>query len=117
MDCSSKNLLRSIVNRVCNDILANLAGNPNNFEPREATHLMLLDSCRFRKTRWKFKRLHKLIMLSDTYRLSTSHPDGKLRNEDPEKLQPIVFRRLTVRTGDGMLVSTVNSTVRSAACP
>ena len=106
---------RSIVNRVWQRHFGKpLAGNPNNFgaKGKKPTHPMLLDwlAADFVKHGWKFKRLHKLIMLSDTYRLSTSHPEmEKLRNEDPENhLLAYRFpRRLTAEElRDGMLVST-----------
>ena len=64
----------------------------------------------FVKHGWKFKRLHKLIMLSETYRQGTEHPKiEKLRNEDPENhlLAYREPRRLTAEElRDGMLVST-----------
>ena len=106
---------RSIVNRVWQRHFGKpLAGNPNNFgaKGKKPTHPELLDwlAADFVKHGWKFKRLHKLIMLSDTYRLSTSHPEmEKLRNEDPENhLLAYRFpRRLTAEElRDGMLVST-----------
>ena len=106
---------RSIVNRVWQRHFGKpLAGNPNNFgaKGKKPTHPELLDwlAADFVKHGWKFKRLHKLIMLSDTYRLSTSHPEmEKLRNEDPENhLLAYRFPRcLTAEElRDGMLVST-----------
>ena len=106
---------RSIVNRVWQRHFGKpLAGNPNNFgaKGKKPTHPELLDwlAADFVKHGWKFKRLHKLIMLSETYRLSTSHPEmEKLRNEDPENhLLAYRFpRRLTAEElRDGMLVST-----------
>ena len=59
---------------------------------------------------WKFKRLHKLIMLSETYRQGTQHPEfQRLRNEDPDNhlLAYRLPRRLTAEElRDSMLVST-----------
>ena len=106
---------RSIVNRVWQRHFGKpLRGTRTISEPRgkKPTHPELLDwlAADFVKHGWKFKRLHKQIMLSDTYRLSTSHPEmEKLRNEDPENhLLAYRFpRRLTAEElRDGMLVST-----------
>ncbi len=106
---------RSIVNRVWQRHLGKpLAGNPNNFgaKGKKPTHPELLDwlATDFVKHGWKFKRLHKLIMLSKTYRQGTGHPQiEKLRNHDPENhlLAYREPRRLTAEElRDGMLVST-----------
>ena len=106
---------RSIVNRVWQRHFGKpLAGNPNNFgaKGKKPTHPQLLDwlTADFVKHDWKFKRLHKLIMLSETYRQGTEHPKiEKLRNEDPENhlLAYREPRRLTAEElRDGMLVST-----------
>jgi len=106
---------RSIVNRVWQRHFGKpLAGNPNNFgaKGKKPTHPELLDwlAADFVDHGWKFKRLHKLIMLSETYRQGTEHPEiEKLRNEDPENhlLAYREPRRLTAEElRDGMLVST-----------
>jgi len=106
---------RSIVNRVWQRHFGKpLAGNPNNFgaKGKKPTHPQLLDwlAADFVQHGWKFKRLHKLIMLSETYQQGTEHPDiEKLRNEDPENhlLAYREPRRLTAEElRDGMLVST-----------
>ena len=106
---------RSIVNRVWQRHFGKpLAGNPNNFgaKGKKPTHPGLLDwlAADFIENGWKFKRLHRLIMLSETYRVSTSHPDmERLGNEDPENrlLAYRIPRRLTAEElRDGMLVST-----------
>ena len=106
---------RSIVNRVWQRHFGKpLAGNPNNFgaKGKKPTHPQLLDwlAADFVQHGWKFKRLHKLIMLSKTYRQGTEHPEiEKLRNEDPENrlLAYRLPRRLTAEElRDGMLVST-----------
>ena len=106
---------RSIVNRVWQRHFGKpLAGNPNNFgaKGKKPTHPGLLDwlAADFIENGWKFKRLHRLIMLSETYRVSTSHPDmERLGNEDPENrlLAYRLPRRLTAEElRDGMLVST-----------
>ena len=106
---------RSIVNRVWQRHFGKpLAGNPNNFgaKGKKPTHPRLLDwlAADFVQHGWKFKRLHKLIMLSETYRQGTQHPEfQRLRNEDPDNhlLAYRLPRRLTAEElRDGMLVST-----------
>ena len=106
---------RSIVNRVWQRHFGKpLAGNPNNFgaKGKKPTHPQLLDwlAADFVQHGWKFKRLHKLIMLSETYRQGTEHAEiEKLRNVDPENrlLAYRLPRRLTAEElRDGMLVST-----------
>jgi hypothetical protein len=106
---------RSIVNRVWQRHFGKpLAGNPNNFgaKGKKPTHPRLLDwlAADFVQHGWKFKRLHKLIMLSETYRQGIQHPQiRRLRNEDPDNhlLAYRLPRRLTAEElRDGMLVST-----------
>jgi len=106
---------RSIVNRVWQRHFGKpLAGNPNNFgaKGKKPTHPKLLDwlAFDFVEHGWKFKRLHKLIMLSKSYRQSTKHPHiQKLRNEDPENrlLAYREPRRLSAEEiRDGLLVTT-----------
>ena len=105
---------RSIVNRVWQRHFGKpLAGNPNNFGAKGAkpTHPDLLEwlAADFIENGWKFKRLHRLIMSSETYRQSTSHPNiKKLREVDPNNhfLAYREPRRLTAEElRDGMLVS------------
>ena len=78
---------RSIVNRVWQRHFGKpLAGNPNNFgaKGKKPTHPKLLDwlAADFVENGWKFKRLHKQIMLSETYRQATEHPEiEKLRTK------------------------------------
>lgn len=80
---------RSIVNRVWQHHFGKpIAGNPNNFGVKAAkpTHPELLDFLAddFVKNGWTMKRLHKLILLSDTYRMSTRHPQADmLKEKDP----------------------------------
>ena len=106
---------RSIVNRVWQRHFGKpLAGNPNNFgaKGKKPTHPKLLDwlATDFVENGWKFKRLHKLIMTSDAYRMSTHHPQlNQLRNTDPENrlLAYREPRRLSAEElRDSMLVST-----------
>ena len=106
---------RSIVNRVWQRHFGKpLAGNPNNFgaKGKKPTHPKLLDwlAADFVENGWKFKRLHKLIMTSKAYRMSTHHPHmDKLRNTDPENhlLAYREPRRLSAEElRDSMLVST-----------
>lgn len=94
---------RSIVNRVWQYHFGKpLAGNPNNFGVKGAkpTHPKLLDwlAADFVENGWKMKRLHRLIMSSQTYQQAGRHPQlEKLRNDDPnnELLAYFPSRRLT----------------------
>ena len=106
---------RSIVNRVWQRHFGKpLAGNPNNFgaKGKKPTHPKLLDwlATDFVENGWKFKRLHKLIMTSETYRMSTHHPEmNRLQNTDPANnlLAYREPRRLSAEElRDSMLVST-----------
>ena len=80
---------RSIVNRVWQYHFGKaIAGNPNNFGVKGAkpTHPKLLDwlAADFVEHGWTFKRLHKLIMMSDVYRQAGTHPQlEKLATKDP----------------------------------
>ncbi|MBL68214.1 MAG: hypothetical protein CMO74_07145 [Verrucomicrobiales bacterium] len=80
---------RSIVNRVWQQHFGHpLAANPNNFGAKggKPTHPELLDwlAADFVENGWKFKRLHRLIMQSETYRQSGVHPQAaKLAVADP----------------------------------
>ena len=105
---------RSIVNRVWQRHFGKpLAGNPNNFgaKGKKPTHPQLLDwlAADFVENGWKFKRLHKLIMSSKTYRMSTNHSKiEKLKNIDPDNrlLAYREPRRLSAEElRDSMLVS------------
>ena len=105
---------RSIVNRVWQRHFGKpLAGNPNNFgaKGKKPTHPQLLDwlAADFVENGWKFKRLHKLIMSSKTYRMGTNHPKiDKLKNIDPDNrlLAYREPRRLSAEElRDSMLVS------------
>ena len=106
---------RSIVNRVWQRHFGKpLAGNPNNFgaKGKKPTHPKLLDwlAKDYVENGWKFKRLHKLIMTSKAYRMSTHHPEMKrLQNTDPDNhlLAYREPRRLSAEElRDSMLVST-----------
>jgi len=103
---------RSIVNRVwANHFGRGISATPNNFGAKGAkpTHPELLDylTADFVTNGWKLKRLHKLIMLSQTYRQSTAHPDlENLRQTDPNNhlLAYAMPRRLTAEEiRDGLL--------------
>ena len=82
--------VRSIVNRVWQHHFGKpLAGNPNNFGAKggKPTHPQLLDwlAADFVEHGWRLKRLHRLIMKSDTYRQSGRHPQAsELAVVDPE---------------------------------
>lgn len=94
---------RSIVNRIWQYHFGKpIAGNPNNFGVKGAkpTHPELLDwlATDFVANGWKFKRLHKLIMTSDTYLQASHHPKLEtLRTSDPNNdlLAYFPTRRLT----------------------
>ena len=81
---------RSIVNRIWQQHFGKpLAANPNNLGAKggKPTHPELLDwlAADFVEHGWKFKRLHRLIMESATYRQSGAHPQAaKLAEADPD---------------------------------
>jgi hypothetical protein len=106
---------RAIVNRVWMWHFGQpLAGNPNNFGStgKKPTHPELLDwlAAKFVESGWSFKALHRLIMTSETYRRSATHPDLKtLREKDPLGTSYAVFqpRRLSAEElRDAMLAAT-----------
>lgn len=94
---------RSICNRIWQYHFGRgIAKNANNFGAKGAkpTHPELLDylSADFVEGGWKLKRLHRVIMMSDTYRRSAAHPDAKeLANSDPNNdlLAYFPTRRMT----------------------
>jgi len=103
---------RSYVNRIWQHHFGKpLAGNPNNFGAKggKPTHPELLDwlAAEFVDGGWKIKRMHKLIMLSDTYRQSSLHPKREeLEVKDPNNdlIASYPPRRLTAEEiRDGML--------------
>jgi mono/diheme cytochrome c family protein len=113
---------RSIVNRVWQYHFGKpIAGNPNNFgvKGEKPTHPEMLDwmAIDFVDNDWTLKRLHRQIMLSDTYQMASSHPDQKtLLNNDPNNdlLAYFPTRRLTAEeVRDAMLKVTgeLNTTV------
>ncbi len=113
---------RAIVNRVWLWHFGQpLAGNPNNFGStgKKPTHPELLDwlAATFVEQGWSFKALHRVILTSETYRRSSSHPDRKLLAEkDPAGTSYAVFtpRRLSAEElRDAMLTTTgeLNSTL------
>jgi len=91
-----------------------IAGNPNNFGStgKRPTHPELLDwlAATFVEQDWSFKAMHRLIMNSEAYRRSATHPDLKwLSARDPAGKSYAVFkpRRLTAEElRDAMLVVT-----------
>jgi mono/diheme cytochrome c family protein len=106
---------RSFVNRIWQYHFGNgIVRTANNFGVKGAspTHLELLDwlTRDFLAGGWKIKRMHKLIMMSDTYRRSTVHPDQeKLDTVDADNklLARFIPRRLTAEeVRDGMLAVT-----------
>ena len=106
---------RSIVNRIWQHHFGKpIAGNPNNFGAKggKPTHPEILDylASELVAGGWKMKRLHKMIMMSETYQQSGKHPDlEKLKEVDPNNhlLATFVPRRLTAEElRDGMLAIT-----------
>ncbi|GAB5559685.1 MAG: PSD1 and planctomycete cytochrome C domain-containing protein [Synoicihabitans sp.] len=106
---------RSIVNRVWQYHFGEaIAGNPNNFGAKgeKPTHPELLDwlTADFVENGWKFKRLHRLIMSSQAYQMSSQHPDREnLANSDPDNKLLAYYpnRRLTAEElRDSMLFMT-----------
>ncbi|MCA9034982.1 MAG: DUF1553 domain-containing protein, partial [Planctomycetaceae bacterium] len=90
--------MRSIVNRVWAwHFGQGIAGNPNNFGQtgRHPTHPELLDWLvkQFIKDEMRFKSLHRHILLSETWRRSSSHPDPRsVQQLDPNNTSLAVFR-------------------------
>lgn len=106
---------RAIVNRIWQHHFGKpIAGNPNSFGVKGAkpTHPKLLDwlAADFVEHGWKIKRLHQMILSSQTYQHSTLHPQNeKLRNEDPNNdlFAHYPVRRLTAEEiRDAMLAIT-----------
>jgi len=91
-----------------------IAGNPNNFGStgKKPTHPELLDwlAATFVEQGWSFKAMHRLIMNSEAYRRSATHPELKgVADKDPAGTSYAVFkpRRLTAEElRDAMLVVT-----------
>jgi mono/diheme cytochrome c family protein len=91
-----------------------IAGNPNNFGStgKKPTHPELLDwlAATFVEKGWSFKAMHRIIMNSEAYRRSATHPDLKtLADKDPIGTSYAVFkpRRLTAEElRDAMLIVT-----------
>jgi hypothetical protein len=79
-----------------------IAANPNSFGKMGAkpTHPELLDwlASEFMANGWSVKHLHRVIVMSDTYRRGTQHPDPeRLAEVDPERQLHATFlpRRLS----------------------
>jgi len=91
-----------------------IAGNPNNFGStgKKPTHPELLDwlAATFVEKGWSFKAMHRIIMNSEAYRRSATHPDLKtLADKDPTGTSYAAFRprRLTAEElRDAMLIVT-----------
>ncbi len=106
---------RSIVNRVWLWHFGDaIAGNPNNFggTGKRPTHPEILDylAAELVENASSFKHLHRLIMTSETYRRSSTHPDhAVLLEKDPALESLAVFkpRRLSAEElRDTMLAAT-----------
>lgn len=106
---------RSIVNRVWQHHFGKpLAGNPNNFGTKggKPTHPQLLDwlAADFMENGWRIKRLHRMIMTSDTYRQSGNHPNmSMLRNTDPDN-KLIAYRKPRRLTAEELRDSMLKTT-------
>ncbi len=103
---------RSMVNRIWGYHFGRaVAGNPNNFGAKgsKPTHPKLLDwlATDFVANGWTIKRMHRLIMSSETYMQSSQRDDlNALEVEDPDNTLLAFFptRRLTAEElRDGML--------------
>lgn len=117
---------RAIVNRVWQYHFGKpLAGNPNNFGAKGArpTHPELLDwlAADFVEHGWKFKRLHRLIMSSRTYRQSGQHPEAEklaIQDANNDLFARFPTRRLTAEElRDGMLRVTGELNTRMGGAP
>ena len=105
---------RSIVNRVWQQHFGRgLAANPNNFGGKGAkpSHPELLDylTADFVENGWTLKRLHRLILTSETYRRSSVPNDPQVSTKDPDNRWLSYFpkRRLTAEEiRDAMLTIT-----------
>lgn len=106
---------RSIVNRIWqNHFGTGIAANSNNFGAKGAkpTHPELLDflAADFVEHGWKIKRMHRMIMLSDTYRRSTKPVEpSAVASLDPNNalLSHFPRRRLSAEEiRDGILAIT-----------
>jgi hypothetical protein len=80
---------RVMVNRIWQGHFGvGLVSTPSNFGLRGAppTHPELLDwlAAEFVRGGWSVKRMHRLIMLSSTYRMSSTPADDRARAADPE---------------------------------
>lgn len=90
-----------------------LAGNPNNFGAtgKKPSHPELLDwlAGRLRANGWSMKALHREVMLSETYRRASQHPQpDTLKERDPLHTSYAVFepRRLSAEElRDAMLAA------------
>ena len=82
-------VIRTFVNRIWQGHFGRgIAANPNNFGKMGAkpSHPELLDylSGYFRDKGWSAKKLHKLILMSDSYKMSSRHNDlEKIQKLDP----------------------------------
>ena len=89
---------RVMVNRIWQGHFGQaIAGNPNNFGAtgKKPTHPELLDELarQFVASGWSIKSLHRLLMTSEAYRRSTTHPDSKsLDEKDPLGTSYAVFK-------------------------
>ena len=82
-------VIRTFVNRIWQGHFGKgIAANPNNFGKTGAkpSHPELLDSLSvyFRDNNWSAKKLHKLILMSETYQIKSTHSElEKVKQQDP----------------------------------
>jgi mono/diheme cytochrome c family protein len=117
---------RSIVNRIWHYHFGRgLAGNPNNFGAtgKRPTHPELLDwlAAKFVEDGWSIKKIHRLIVTSQTYQQASRHADIEVLGEkDPNNDLLAVFdpRRLTAEElRDSMLAITGELNVKGGGLP
>jgi hypothetical protein len=95
---------RSIANRIWQWHFGRpLAGNPNNLgaSGKKPSHPQLLDwlAVEFRDSGGSFKSLHRLIMNSETYQRSSTHPEAsKVSTLDPEGISYAAFHPRRLRS-------------------
>jgi hypothetical protein len=118
---------RTIVNRVWMWHFGTpIAGNPNNFGStgKPPTHPQLLDwlAAYLVENDWSIKSLHRVILSSETYRRSATHPNPQqLAELDPQGTRYAVFqpRRLTaeeIRDATLAITGELNPTLGGVPC-
>ena len=107
-------VIRTFVNRIWQGHFGRgIAANANNFGKTGAkpTHPKLLEtlSIYFRDNNWSAKKLHKLILMSETYQAKSNHPNlVKIQQVDPNNklLSYFNIRRVTSEEFRDMILQT-----------